>query len=171
MNRLKTLRSRSNITLRDLARYVDIPSATISLIENGKQPLREIHVQKFTSFFDVTSDYLLGFSNTGIGLFFDSSEDDNDHVIISASELERIQERYEIKETLIHRTPSDWIIKTQAYETRILRTEYLLYRSVDMPKELAHLSISVREELNSELDRLDTKDLEKVLKFIKEYIK
>ena len=171
MNRLKTLRSRSNITLRDLARYVDIPSATISLIENGKQPLREIHVQKFTSFFDVTSDYLLGFSNTGIGLYFESSKDDNDHVIISASELERIQERYEIKETLIHRTPSDWTIKTNAYETRILRTEYVLYRSVDVPKELACLSISVREELNSELDKLNTKNLEKVLKFIRDYIK
>ena len=171
MNRLKTLRSRSGITLRDLARYVDIPSATISLIENGKQPLREIHVQKLTSFFDVTSDYLLGFSNTGIGIYFESSKDDNDHVMISASELERIQERYEIKETLIHRTPSDWTIKTQTYETRIIRTEYLLFRSVDVPKELAHLSESVRDNINSELDKLDGKDLEKVLKFIRDYIK
>lgn len=171
MNRLKTLRSRSGITLRDLAKYVDIPSATISLIENGKQPLREIHVQKLTSFFDVTSDYLLGFSNTGIGIYFDSSNDDEDHVMISASEIERIQERYEIKETLMQRTPSDWIIRTQAYETRIVRTEHYLFRSVNVPKELAHLSESIRDQLNSELDRLDGKDLEKVLKFVRDYIK
>ena len=171
MNRLKTLRSRSGITLRDLAKYVDIPSATISLIENGKQPLREIHVQKLTSFFDVTSDYLLGFSNTGIGIYFDGSNDDEDHVMISASEIERIQERYEIKETLMHRTPSDWTIRTQAYETRIVRTEHYLFRSVNVPKELAHLSESIRDQLNSELDRLDGKDLEKVLKFVRDYIK
>ena len=75
-----------------LEKYLNIPNATLSLIENGKQPMREIHVQKITNFFDVTSDYLLGYSNTGIGIYFASSEDDNDHEYISASELEKLKE-------------------------------------------------------------------------------
>lgn len=171
MNRLKALRSRSSITLRDLAKYVDIPSATISLIENGKQPLREIHVEKLTSFFDVTSDYLLGYSNAGIGIYFESSEDDNDHVMISASEYERIQEKYEIKETLISHPLDTWTFITKDKKTRIVHTKYTLFRSVDVAKELACISESVREQVINELNHLDTRDLEKVLKFINDYIK
>ena len=72
MNRLKKLRVSAGLPLRVLEKYLNIPNATLSLIENGKQPMREIHVQKITNFFDVTSDYLLGYSNTGIGIYFAS---------------------------------------------------------------------------------------------------
>lgn len=60
MNRLKELREQYGYTLRSLAKEVKIPSATISLIENGKQPFREIHMVKFCNFFSVSPNYLLG---------------------------------------------------------------------------------------------------------------
>lgn len=172
MNRLKELRTKANLTLRDVENIVGIRNATLSAIENNKQPFREIHVLKLTSFFDVTSDYLLGYSNNGIGIYFDSSEDDEDHVYISTSEYERIRERYEIKETLIeHTNASQWVIRTAVDETRIVRNKKSIYRSVDIPKETVDIQASVRNAIINELDQLDVQELDKVLKFIKDYIK
>lgn len=48
MNRLKKLRVSAGLPLRVLEKYLNIPNATLSLIENGKQPMREIHVKKRT---------------------------------------------------------------------------------------------------------------------------
>ena len=171
LNRLKQLRTKANITLRDLCKYVDIRIATLSMIENGKQPMREIHVLKLTSFFDVTSDYLLGYANNGIGIYFESSNDDDDHAFISASEYERIQERYEIKETLIAHNASEFVIKNQVEETRIIRCNHSIFRSVDIPKECVPLTTSLKEQIIDELNQLDNRNLEKVLKFINEYLK
>ncbi len=167
MNRLKVLRNRANITLRDLSKYISLRNATISDIENGKQPMREIHVQKLTSFFDVTSDYLLGYSNSGLGIYFS----DDDHTYISESEANRIQESNIIKEELIHHASSDWVIKEPSTNIRIYRGEYSIFRSVDMSKENANISESTKQEIINELARLDERELEKVLKFINEYIK
>lgn len=171
MNRLKLLRRKANLTLRDLEKYVGIRNATLSAIENGKQPFREIHVMKLTSFFDVTSDYLLGYVNTGIGIYFENSEDDEDHVMISASELEKLNEKYEVKETLLTHDSSLLEINTGTYEKRLYTGKYSIFRSVDIPKEQAGISVSIKGEILKELDRLDQHDLNKVLKFIKEYIR
>lgn len=171
MNRLKKLRVNAGLSLRTLKKYLNIPSTTLSLIENGRQPMREIHVQKITNFFDVTSDYLLGYSNTGIGIYFSSSEDENDHEYISASELEKIKESYEIKEDLLYRPNTEpWIIRTSVYEEKIYTSEYILFRSVNLSKEKAPISASLREQITNKLNSYDTRQLEKILKFMKEYI-
>lgn len=172
MNRLRVLRTRANITLRQLSNYIEVPHSALSLIENGKQPMREIHVLKLTSFFDVTSDYLLGYSNTGIGVYFNSSEDDNDHVLLSESDMARLNERYEIKETLIHRDNNiKWNIKSSDKIISLYTCKDTIFRSINTSKENANISESVREQVIQELNRLDTRDLEKVLKFINDYIK
>ena len=172
MNRLKQLRAKSGITLRELSKYVNIRNASLSLIENGKQPMREIHVLKLTSFFDVTSDYLLGYSSKGIGIYFKSNiEEGEDHAYISASELEKINERHEIKEVLVPTPPCDFIVKTNDEKTRVVRTTNCVFRYVDIPRNDAHISTNVFEQINEELSRLEANDLEKVLKFIREYIK
>ncbi len=167
MNRLKLLRTRARITLRDLEKYVNIRNATLSQIENGKQPFREIHVKKLTSFFDVTSDYLLGYSSRGIGIYFANE----DHAMISNSELEKIAEEHTVVEEVIRVNPSEWVINTGVEQTSLYRNEYIILRSVDINKENAHISKSVMEQVINELNHLDTRDLEKVLKFINDYIK
>lgn len=172
MNRLKHIRSGAGLTLRRLEDYVDIPHTTLSLIENGKQPMREIHVLKLTNFFDVTSDYLLGYSKQGIGIYFESSQDDEDHAYISESELNHIAQEHDIQETVItDKVPFNMIIKTPCEEKIMYQGVNKIYRSVDIPKESAGINTSVREQINTELNRLDIYDLEKVLKFIREYIK
>ncbi len=171
MNRLKKLRTNADLTLRVLEKYLGIPNATLSLIENGKQPMREIHVQKLTAFFDVTSDYLLGYSTNGIGIYFASSEDDNDHAYISMSELENLKERYDVKEELLHRPNAEtWVIKTSVYENKVFNNTHLLYRSVNISKEKAEISVSLREQVITKINSYDTRKLEKLLKFMKEYI-
>ncbi len=167
MNRLKALRKRANITLRQLEKYVCIRNATLSLIENEKQPFREIHIQKLTSFFDVSSDYLLGYSHIGIGIYFE-----DEHAVISDSELRKIEEKNEVKEQLIKMPfPHKMDIVTPNTQKTIVETVYAVFRSVDIQKAEASVNRSVRERLDKELDRLDTNDLEKVLKFVNEYIK
>ena len=172
MNRLKQLRTKAKLTLRDVEKCVNIRNATLSAIENGKQPFREIHVQKLTSFFDVSSDYLLGYSKIGIGIYFNGTADDDDHAYISESEYEQISERYEIRELLIeHANSLQWVIKTPVEETRFIRNKKSIFREVDIPKEKANIQSSVRNAIINEINRLDTQELNKVLKFIKEYIK
>ena len=171
MNRLKKLRVSAGLPLRVLEKYLNIPNDTLSLIENGKQPMREIHLQKITNFFDVTSDYLLGYSNTGIGIYFASSEDDNDHEYISASELEKLKESYEVREDLLHRPNTEpWVIRTSVYEEKLYTNEYILFRSVNISKEKASISTSLREQIVNKLNSYDTRQLEKLLMFMKEYI-
>jgi transcriptional regulator with XRE-family HTH domain len=168
MNRLKLLRAKSDITLRELSKYVNIRNATLNLIENNKQPMREIHVLKLTNFFDVTSDYLLGYSNNGIGIYF---EDDDDHTYISESELIKLSERYNVKEILITHSPDNFVLKTQSIEFQDYRGTYSLFRSINVSKKDVDISDTIKEKLYLELNKLGTRDLEKILKFINEYIK
>ena len=171
MNRLKKIRTDSNISLRKLSEYLEIPSSALSLIENGKQPLREIHVKKISNFFDVTSDYLLGYSTSGIGIYFESSEDGNDHEFICASELEKLRESYEVKEDIIHRPNSEtWTMRTSVYEEVAFCCKYQVFRSVNIAKEKASISTSLRSQIFDKLNNYDTSQLEKVLTFLKNYI-
>lgn len=172
MNRLKQLRTRAGITIKQLCEYTKIRGSSICEIENGKQPMRELHVLKLTSFFDVTSDYLLGYSNTGIGIHFESSEDDNDHVFISERELNALMSEHDVCETLfINSNSLDMRIILPEEEIRSYTGSHKIYRSVNVSKENANISTSVRDQIIAELNRLDTRELEKVLKFINEYIK
>ena len=161
----------SNIDFKKLGDYVKIRRSALSDIENGKQPMREVHLRKLTAFFDVTSDYLLGYSSTGIGIYFDGSEDDNDHAYISGSELEMLKERYEVKEQLLNKPNAEtWVIRTSVYENTIYNSTHILFRSVNISKEKAEISTSLREQVISKINSYDVRKLEKLLKFMKEYI-
>jgi cytoskeletal protein RodZ len=49
MNRLKLLRTKSNLTLRELSKHVNIRNATLNLIENNKKNTlnkKELHLGK-----------------------------------------------------------------------------------------------------------------------------
>ena len=167
MNRLKELRTKANLTLRELESYVKIRNSTLCGIENGKQPFREIHVQKLTSFFDVTSDYLIGYSPAGIGLHFD-----DEHAYVSEAELARIRESHNVSCNVIRRiNPETWTITTPSQTTVAYSGEYSVHRSVGIPIDQTNVSECLREQVKDELNSLGAKELEKVLRFIKDYIK
>lgn len=63
MNRLRELRKEKKISLRDLADALNMSFSNIASIERGEVQLREDTSKIFCDFFDVSSDYLLGFSD------------------------------------------------------------------------------------------------------------
>jgi len=63
MNNLKLLRTEKKLTMRELAEKVGICYTTISSLENGKRPFNLDHLQRLSSFFNVSYDYILGKSD------------------------------------------------------------------------------------------------------------
>jgi transcriptional regulator with XRE-family HTH domain len=92
-NRLKLLRKEVNIELRPLSNYVGISSSIISNLENGKRTFRQTHIDALTNFFNVTTDYLLGLSDTGYIVF---SEFDKEPIILSESDYKRLYDFIEV---------------------------------------------------------------------------
>lgn len=172
MNKLKKLRIRLNLTLRELAEYVDMAHSTLQLLELGKRKFNEDHILKLCNFFDVTSEYLLGYSENGIGVYFDNSNDDEDHIYISSHELYHIQRTSKCVETIIMcGDTSLQKIVLQGHDSTSIYGGYKVFRSIKCNKEDAEIMDSVRYKLNQELRKLDLDQIEKVLKFINEYIK
>ena len=64
MNRLRQLRKEKHMSLRDLADKVLIDYSALCKVENGKRNLTDIDIKVLTEFFNVSSDYLLGLSDT-----------------------------------------------------------------------------------------------------------
>lgn len=62
MNRLKDLRVEKRLSLRELSEKVFINYASLSRIENEKRKMHKDEIYILTSFFNVSSDYLLGYS-------------------------------------------------------------------------------------------------------------
>ena len=63
MNRLKELRKEKRLTIRELGEKVNISYSTISAMENEIRPFTQANLELLCSFFNVSSDYLLGFSD------------------------------------------------------------------------------------------------------------
>lgn len=175
MNKLKRLRTISNLTIRDLQKYTKIRNATISNIENGKQPFREIHLIKLCDFFDVKTDYMLGFTNMGIGIYMRDKENNYIHVYISESEKLEIEENHQIIEEIVDTMIPDnnLIISYGNSRKNNYSGRYKIYRSCNAaPSDIEKFeSIDIKKQIDAELLSLDTNQLNKALNFIKEYIK
>lgn len=63
MNNLKSLRQNMHLTLRELAEKINIDKSTLSRYERDEQEIKSSDLTIFCSFFNVSSDYLLGLSN------------------------------------------------------------------------------------------------------------
>lgn len=62
MNRLKELRKKNKLTVRELAEKVNISYPTISRLENEETSFTSDYLRVLSSFFNVSIDYLLGIS-------------------------------------------------------------------------------------------------------------
>ena len=60
MNRLRELRKSKGLSLRDLAKIVNMSYSNIASVERGEVLLKEDTAKIFASYFNVTLDYLLG---------------------------------------------------------------------------------------------------------------
>lgn len=66
MNRLKILREEKNLNQADVANFLNITSAAAGQYERGVRRLSTDKLIKLANFFGVTTDYLLGISNTRV---------------------------------------------------------------------------------------------------------
>ena len=60
MNRIKQLRNENGITQRELAKLLGIEISAVSKLEVGRVPLKEEYIIKLASYFNVSTNYLLG---------------------------------------------------------------------------------------------------------------
>lgn len=63
MNNLQKLRKEKKLTLTSLSNETGIKRTTLSHIENNKQLLNADEIKILCDYFNVSADYLLGFSN------------------------------------------------------------------------------------------------------------
>ena len=60
MKRIRDLRKRKKLTMKQLGQVIGVAESTISLYESGKRQPDNDTLQKFADYFDVSVDYLLG---------------------------------------------------------------------------------------------------------------
>ena len=60
MNRIKQLRNEKGMTQRELAKLLGVEISAVSKLEVGRVPLKEEYIIKLASFFNVSTNYLLG---------------------------------------------------------------------------------------------------------------
>lgn len=61
---IQLLRERDNITQKELAEHLGIHNSVLNRIELGLRPCRDDELLKLASFFNVSTDYLLGIQST-----------------------------------------------------------------------------------------------------------
>lgn len=61
MNRLKELRLKKGLTIKELAEKIGIDKSSLSLMETGKRPLNPRTLKKFCEFYKVKPNELLGY--------------------------------------------------------------------------------------------------------------
>lgn len=66
MNRLRQLREERKINQEELAYALGTTQQRISLYENEKAPLTSEEIKQYAKYFSVTSDYILGLSDSRI---------------------------------------------------------------------------------------------------------
>ena len=148
MNHLKYLRTKTNLSLRQLSKECGLSDSLLSLLESEKRMWRLSHIETLTSFFKVSSDFLLVKSDYGILIEVKSG-----FAAITKEQYEEYLSNDLIKEYVQY--GSVWRIPDDKLEEQLDPT----------------INQDIREEITNEMKTMSRKELEKVLKFIKEFVK
>lgn len=62
-NRLRELRKEKKLTIRDFDDLLHVNRNTIHKLETGQQSLSDEYIEMFCKFYNVSADYLLGYSD------------------------------------------------------------------------------------------------------------
>ena len=161
-NRLSELRNSLGLTTKELERYTNISATVITLLENGSRMFKENHIDAFTDFFVVTSDYLLGKSDYGVGIvdndgnsvyYFESQYND----LLNANSIDVSIEQNTFRISYI--SDGKKITEPKFYVLRLINNPVAL----DEHERLKNKAISLISNLHND-------ELEKTIKFIEEYI-
>jgi len=161
MNRIKALRNEANLSLRELGNLTGITFTTLGLLETEKQPLRQHHIERLCAFFNCTTDFLIGKSDFGIGVFFN-----DDYKVIAYKKYIELASDIGVDISIIETDMPNIIFKV--WNNKVALSKKQVYRYIKINSTEVE---DVRQQLNTILDNLSEKELLKVLKFINDYIK
>lgn len=166
MNRLKQLRKQANLTVRELCGYVNISHSVLAYLENEVRPFRQLHIDRLTAFFNVTSDYLLGRSDYGYIVF---PQYGADPVILAESEYTRLSE-YITLSIINNKLSLDITIKDKKEEESINLPSHCVYRELKGELNDYNMKETLYAKLQEMTKRMAESDLRKTINFIEEYI-
>lgn len=171
MNNLKRLRYDAELSLREMADCTGLVHSTISRLEMGTRKFSSQHIAVLCSFFDVTSDYLLGRSSDGIGVYVcDVSFAEREHRFVSERELAdiRLSDGYK-QRLMVNGAQTQAPIGVKNGDDGFAITPKSFRRSLVLSNK--GNAESKAKEIEALLKGMTEKELDKTLLFIKEYIK
>lgn len=86
-NIILELRKERNLTQKEFAEAVKINRSVINRIEKGTRPIRDDEVKNIANYFGVSTDYLLGNTNS----FPLTINDDTSHKVVKRPKINRIR--------------------------------------------------------------------------------
>ena len=166
-NRLKQLRLQADISLRELQKYTGITNSVLSYLENGKRPFRQAHIYALSSFFNVTSDFLLGRSDIGYKVF---PEIGTDELILSEGEFNRLRQYIDV--SVICKSDSNLTINidTPVEDQTIICSSHMVYRELKGTVNDYDLQETLYQKYLELGKHMTTDELKKAIKFIEDYI-
>jgi len=164
MNRIKQLRKEANITLRKLGEYTSVSPTVLTYLNNDKRAIRQVHIEKLCSFFNVTADYLLGKSDNGYIVYL---ENENDPIILSGEEYQRLGEYITISILQTANKDSSFTIGGKT----IYFPKYYIHRELKGDSSQYDLKQTIINRIDNLLLTLNSDELNLLIKFIEEFIK
>lgn len=161
MNRIKMLRNEAHLSLRELSSLTKITHSTLSWLEKEQQPLRQHHIERLCAFFNCTADFLLGKSDSGIGVYFK-----DDFKMINYKQYIELTNDVGCDISIIETDMPD--ITFRVWNNEVALSKKQVYRYIKVNSTQIE---NVRSQLDKALNDLSDKELKKVLNFINEYIK
>lgn len=98
--RLIKLRSRYNLSLRDLGVRIQQSYSGLNMLERGKRNPSASTLERIASFFGVTTDYLIGKDDRGIKVIYDYDKKHPFGGIIDEKELDRLTGTKDLEEVV-----------------------------------------------------------------------
>ncbi len=171
MNRLKELRESAGLTMRGMGKLIPISRTVLSFLESEQRPFRERHIEVLTNFFQVTTDYLRGYSDYGLLVyFFDTPDGKEDCDYVSGRDYQNIRARIRTTETVGYGSGKTLNINF-LNESHQVYDGAKVFRHVEARRNDLQLEGDNREALRRAISGLTESEAVKVLHFIKDYIK
>ena len=166
-NRLKKLRTEAGISLRELQKYTGITNSVLSVLESGKRPFRQTHIDALSSFFNVTSDFLLGRSDSGYVVF---PEYGNDELLLTESEYAKLSPCINVSVIYKNKQTTTFEMDTPVQEQRIVLSSHVVYRELKGTVDDYNMQENLFQKYMELGKHMTTDDLKKSIKFIEDYI-
>ena len=155
-------------TIRDVEFYTTISNTTISVLENEKtRTFRQEHSDCFCEFFQVSHDFLLGNSDNGIFVY----TTDNRKLSISKSDYIAIRDKLDIE--CIEYPKSVESFETavdNASKRKVYKPIAFIKRTINDDTGQAEKLRLLRQRYNKMGERLNVNELEKIIKFLEDFI-